>query len=118
MKIINTAKNGQPVMVLKSFDELNDDELAMLGSDASLKNDYKNVRLQYNKKGELLHVALGDLKDDVETKEAEYSVLDAMTVLYGKKGAKEVTAAKKRCEKEYGTKVATAQINAAKRVLG
>lgn len=118
MKIINTAKNGQPVMVLKSFDELNDDELAMLGSDASMKDDYKNVRIQYNKNGEMLHVALGNLKDEVETKNAEYSVLDAMTVLYGKKGTKEVVSAKKRYEKEYGKKVTTAQINAAKRVLG
>lgn len=117
MKIINTAKNGQAVMVSKSFDELTDAEIKMAGTDIELKDDVEDFRLQYNKKGELLHVAAGQLKDDHKEATADYDVIDAMTLLFGKKGTKEVVNAKKRYARTYGKKVTKAQIDAAKRVL-
>jgi len=117
MKIINTAKNGQAVMVSKSFDELTDVEIKMAGTDIELKDDVEDFRLQYNKKGELLHVAAGQLKDDNKEATADYDVIDAMTLLFGKKGTKEVVNAKKQYARTYGKKVTKAQIDAAKRVL-
>lgn len=89
MKILDTAKNGQPVNVIKTFDELTDEELAELRFPAgSTANDYANYGVQYNKKGELLRVSVHDFsqsqQETIGASQDKVNVLDVSAAMFGR----------------------------------
>lgn len=116
MKIIEKAKNGQPVYLLKKYDELTNtelDELRFTYPDS--KEDYKDYAVYYNKKGELIRVQPHDFSDkmkkEIEKNSNQPNILDSMQVLFGKKYSKAYQVSKKRLN------VSDNEINNARRIV-
>lgn len=63
-KVLATAGNGQVINEIVSYDELTNEEKAMLIIPSGNKvEDYANFQVRYNKKGELLGVQVHDFSD-------------------------------------------------------
>ncbi len=116
MKIIEKAKNGQPVYLLKKYDELTNTELDELRFPyPDSKEDYKDYAVYYNKKGELIRVQPHDFSDkmkkEIEKNSNQPNILDSMQVLFGKKYSKAYQVSKKRLN------VSDNEINNARRIV-
>lgn len=116
MKILEKAKNGQPVYLLKKYEELTASELEKLRFPyPDSKEDYKNYAVHYNKKGELIRVVVHDFSDkvkkEIEKNSNQPNILDSMQVLFGKKHSRVYQASKKRLS------VSNDEINNARRIV-
>lgn len=95
--IINTrAKNGQPVQVVKTLEELTDEEKAELNMKTA--KDYKNFHIIYDKHGNLKNIQGYELSEEYlnQPKDSSIDMVDSMQLLFGKKGSYNYEAAKKR----------------------
>lgn len=95
--IINTrAKNGQPVQVIKTFDELTDEEKANINLDTA--TDYKNFHIIYDRNGNLKNIQGYELSDEYlnKPKDDGIDIVDSMQLLFGKKHSRNYESAKKR----------------------
>lgn len=109
MIINTTAKNGQPVQVIKTFDELTDEEKTNINLDTT--KDYRNFHIIYDKNGNLKNIQGYELSDEYlnRPKDDGIDIVDSMQLLFGKKRSHNYEAAKKRVG------VSNEEINAARR---
>lgn len=109
MKQVQYAKNGQMVAAVKNLEEMTDEEKKAIRTVD--KDMFVSYHVQYNKKGELLHVSGAELKEEVNT-DVKSDLLDGLQVLLNKnKHSKQYQSAKKRLN------VTNEQINEARRVI-
>lgn len=97
MEILGQAKNGQITQAIKTYEELTDEEKGALRLTAgSSIEDYKNYLVTCTKTGDRLTVKGKDLSEAKKQELSEHvDVVDALEVVYGKKGTKRNEAAKK-----------------------
>lgn len=118
MEIKEQAANGQPVYIIKRYEELTDEEKnnLILPSEFNIE-DFANFRIRYNKKGELIKVWDGDFTKEYMKKSHEESInrgpdlIDSMTLLFGNKHTVQYQRAKKR------SKLNNNEINVARKVF-
>ena len=116
MKILEKAKNGQPVYLIKIYEELTASELDELRFPyTDSKEDYKNYAVHYSKKGELIRVQPHDFsgkkKKEIEKMINQPDILDSMQVLFGRKHSRAYQSSKKRLN------VSNNEINNARRIV-
>lgn len=119
MIIKTRAKNGQPVQVIKTFDELTAEEKDKLTAvekanlNLDTAKDWKNFHLIYDKHGNLKSIQGYELSDEYfnKPKDDGIDIVDSMQLLFGKKRSHNYKAAKKRVG------ASNAEISAARRAI-
>lgn len=98
MEIRREHKNGVILEAIKTYEELTEEEKGRLViSSAEKISDYKNFRVDRNKKDEISRVKGYDLsKERSRQLNERVDFVDALQVVYGKKGSKQQRKAKER----------------------
>lgn len=106
MEIIRQHANGQVLVAKKEYDELTEEELSRLViPSGTTKEDYKNYRVDHNKKGKLIKVIVEDYSEKfLKQLHGGVDFVDAMQVVYGNKKSKEHKKAKDRVSKQLSIK--------------
>lgn len=91
MEIKSTSKNGQVTQAIKTYEELTEEEKGKLRIPVTNElSDYANFTVHYNKKGDLLKVALGSFSDKKKAELAEsVDFVDTLQVVFGEGKAQE-----------------------------